>query len=308
MDRIRACLLDFNTYISPLCPLLRHEELTINNILLLLRSNQGAQKAVALAVCALGKWCLNARNAPSTATRERRADLADACCNKAVDLLKHDTSRSPHLIHARILIAFYRALCGDLYGSERYVAEAAEMLKEDSCPQSPSYLVAYWICVGMESAIQLMLPRRGILTDTLSKMPYPSGIEHDLGDYAAARFLSSVWVYRTEITAAMFPDAATEELEQCFKPPTSTLFDFNKPSSDLATALVQAAWWNAKVAIYMPFIRDICDNALDLPGSHPKSLKKARQGVCALIESLKAFHHVSEGPMIVPNIASTAYM
>ncbi|KAK3304815.1 uncharacterized protein B0T15DRAFT_576175 [Chaetomium strumarium] len=100
-----------------------------------------------------------------------------------------------------------------------------------------------------------------------------------------------------------------EKLEQFFTPPPpSALFDFDTPSSDLATARIQASWWNAKAAIYMPFIRRFCDNTHAFGDWHSEDLEKVKRGVFALIGSLRAFYGVSGELMIMPNVASTAYL
>ncbi|KAL2139223.1 hypothetical protein VTI28DRAFT_5483 [Corynascus sepedonium] len=329
---IRICthLSWFRRYIPSLCPLLRPDELTYDNIVSLLDSNQPAQKAVALVVCALGEWCLNAIYPPST-TGEPRVKETELRCDEAAGLLERDNNKSLHHIRAYILIAFYRGLCGCLFESERYVAKAAKLLRYGPPRESlsgtinldeNSFRVAFWICVEMESETRPMLCR-GILTEAQLDIPYPLVAEHGLENRAGAAFLSSVWVHKTKFAAAdlistkfhiaepekiLVLNNAAEEYEKLYKPPLNSLFDFNTPSTDLATARIQAAWWNAKAAIYLPLIYRFCDNTLGLSGWHSDDLRNVTRGISALIGSLRAFHRVSGEPMIMPNIANTAYM
>ncbi|KAK4107113.1 hypothetical protein N656DRAFT_559914 [Canariomyces notabilis] len=143
----------FRKYIPPLCPLLRPDELTSSNIVSLRESDQPAQKAVALAVLALGEWCWNAGDAPCTATRVDRTNAREAA-----NFLEHHTNRDLHHIRACLLIAFYCGLCGDVCGSKRYVHKAAELLKQDLSPESlrgtitseNSFPIAFWICIALE--------------------------------------------------------------------------------------------------------------------------------------------------------------
>lgn len=85
--KTEACLSAFRRYISPLRPLLRPDELTLSNILMLLDGNQPAQQALALAVWALGQWCLIAGAGPYTAALELHVMETDARCGKAAGLL-----------------------------------------------------------------------------------------------------------------------------------------------------------------------------------------------------------------------------
>lgn len=174
--QIAACLSAFQSYISPLSPLLRPDELTLSNILELLHGNQPAQKAVALAVWALGEWCLNARAGSSIAEQELRVKETDARCSEAADLLERDTAKGLHGIRAHILLAFYSGLRGDLCGFRCYLAKAVWLLKRVLSGESlsgaisseeNSYLVAFWICAGMERYGTCFLSQNLLLTYTV---------------------------------------------------------------------------------------------------------------------------------------------
>jgi hypothetical protein len=100
-----------------------------------------------------GEWCLNAGDAPGTATRVDRTNAREAA-----NFLKHHTDRDLYHIRACLLIAFYCGLCGDVRGSKRYVHKAAELLKQGLSPESlrgtitseNSFRVAFWICIALE--------------------------------------------------------------------------------------------------------------------------------------------------------------